>query len=1675
MSSFDVDFSDSLRQLSEFQIRLANMGKALDTLEAKSGKSTSASARLLRDMNREYDKLEKTLIASGADAENLGRTMQTVRDNVNRLMAGMAAQNVKATVTAKALNGEYAEMGRLLRDTADKESYSKSVLRIAQASNNLKNENAALTNGIKLLNTEEGRLNNELKAVTATKQRLLNTDTKLRLVSVEQSAALSSLLTEQGRSNAIAQVTIRSKQQEITETARQDAQLKALERTLASLNGGRQEEITKIQAQIAARKSAIREELTEKKAVTELEMALKREESQLIRLRAQSQLMAGSHGKQVTAIRQQIAAQEQLNRLNAMSTSQLLGLGGSMTRVNVAQQAGAQTAAAFRAAITGLHASFGMYTSATVVAASATYAFTAGVRDSIVTGAEFYDTMQRTRAIMSSGGPQWMGDTGASFKAMEDQVRALGMTTVYTASEVGGGLQQLGMAGFSSSQAITALPASLQLANLANVSMARSADIATNVLMTFGMEARDLGNVVDLMATAVNNSNTDIEQLANALTYAGPAAQTAGYSLQETVAAIEALANSGFKASRAGTGLRRLMVSLLNPTEKGQAVLDKFGISVVDAEGNARGLVDVIGQLNKAFEGLSGPEQLGAVQDLVGVYATPQVSALIGQYNNLEKYTAQNQDVTGAGDRMEAIINDSLAKDWKQMLSAIEEVQLSAFQRLDLRLRTLTSNMSVEILSLLEPIGTLDSGESFTKLDQYLVQAESAVKAIGLGIAGMVAYKFASGNMFRGLSDDAGKAAERLKILSERFGATSASMNTLTPSIAASSTALRSQHAAALAASSGFGALSGAASVAAGALSRIATVGAIAMRALGWVGLLYGIGSALYEVFGSSAQDDLEANAAKVDKLRETYQGLREDIDDVGIASQRRALGSQIEADMEGIRKIQARLDDMRSTQAALKNAGLPQDNMIAGEITTLEALLGTYGNRVQESQKNLDELGESTTDYNDRLRAHGERLREIATLTRDLTSAQESLNRVTIGGGGQSGTAVTIRSNIAEIEARIAKAREGLLTSGKGISLAATQAKPASETFAALEQTAKADAEAAAYKKVATDAQKLLDVENKLVEARKAKTELIDKDNKALAEGNARARPGLREVTQAQEKIVGLEAERLELAEKVDEQSRVYERARRESDAKNLTDAENLSQAKARDLELSKQIAELEKPSDGKAKDIQHLTKLYNEQRSVREQINSLNKGSGRADNKAEREEARDLQTAIRQYEQLEKKIDPVGAAKTELRKSTEAMVLLRQKDIITVEQESKALAELRKAHHAATLAQDKQYQALLKLREAYGRSPFDTASADLAKMNALLRDGKIQLDEYSRLYSNMQKQQIEKATSGLPTANLSVGDASSTPFTDWVGVEVERAQGLGQFQARQKEIEDGLFLRTEAIRQEAEIRRAALAAEQLEAQAHSAKMLEIKKQENDQWLAAQQEFGVQYQAVSKEQAAYGEAMGKMALASAMGSAADLLGQFASAAEGASAAQKAAFVAQKALAIAQIIIYTEMAAAQAMAIPGDYTKVVGLSLASFIRATGYASAGLVAAQAIGSLAGGGGGSSPQMYDTGGTIPYNRVGIVGEYGPELVKGPAHVTGRGASAGRLGGGGGTGGIQVTIAPVTNVQMAPGSTGESSRQEAQQIAELVSTMTKKELQTQMRPNGMLDEWMRSKGSR
>ncbi|QXO06753.1 tape measure protein [Acinetobacter phage JeffCo] len=170
---------------------------------------------------------------------------------------------------------------------------------------------------------------------------------------------------------------------------------------------------------------------------------------------------------------------------------------------------------------------------------------------------------------------------------------------------------------------------------------------------------------------------------------------------------------------------------------------------------------------------------------------------------------------------------------------------------------------------------------------------------------------------------------------------------------------------------------------------------------------------------------------------------------------------------------------------------------------------------------------------------------------------------------------------------------------------------------------------------------------------------------------------------------------------------------------------------------------------------------------------------------------------------------------------------------------------------------------------------------------------------------------------------------------------------------------------------------------------------LTEIEKGELTAKLAEQHKANLNYTMLSQ--------VDTIASAMSMGLS-EITGMLADAGKESNFLYKAMIMAQKAAAIPQMIIATEMGAAKAL----ELGPIAGPPLSMAVRALGYAGIGTVIGTSIAGL-----------FDRGGMVPSGKYGIVGERGPELVKGPAIVTSRQQTAGMAGSRGTGNQVNVTV--------------------------------------------------------
>ncbi len=272
--------------------------------------------------------------------------------------------------------------------------------------------------------------------------------------------------------------------------------------------------------------------------------------------------------------------------------------------------------------------------------------------------AEFGSSMSQVQAITNATATEMVKLTATAAK--------MGSTTEFSASQAAGGLRFLGMAGFSATESIAAMPAVLDLATSASMGLAEAADTASNIMSAFGIAATDASDVADVLAAAATSANTSVSQLGNAMAFVGPVASAMGVEMSDTAAAIGVLSDAGIQGSAAGTGLRRVLSSLANPTGAAAAALADLGVKLEDVNPATTSIVEIVDRL--AASGISAADALTIFGDRGG----PAILALTSQAGSLRELTESLSDVEGESARMATTMRDNLKGDMQSAMSAAE-------------------------------------------------------------------------------------------------------------------------------------------------------------------------------------------------------------------------------------------------------------------------------------------------------------------------------------------------------------------------------------------------------------------------------------------------------------------------------------------------------------------------------------------------------------------------------------------------------------------------------------------------------------------------------------------------------------------------------------------------------------------------------------------------------------------------------------------------------------------------------------------------------------------------------------------------------------------------------------------------------------------------------------------
>jgi TP901 family phage tail tape measure protein len=274
------------------------------------------------------------------------------------------------------------------------------------------------------------------------------------------------------------------------------------------------------------------------------------------------------------------------------------------------------------------------------------------------------------------------GKVAPAFDKLTEKAKMLGRTTAFSASEVADAMGFLAQAGFKTNEILAAIGPTLDLAAASNTGLAETADIASNIMGAFGIKAKEMTRVADVLSLTTATSNVNMEQLAETMKFAGPIASKFGASLEETAALAGLLGNVGIQGSQAGTALKNMFLKLTNPSKKARGFLNKFGISIADQNGKIKSAIKIFQELAPVIGKLPQAAQLPLLNELFGLRGIAGGAELITQAMKkgkrpIEAFTKTLGKSTGVAKDMANTLLRGAPGAIKRMTSALEGLALA--------------------------------------------------------------------------------------------------------------------------------------------------------------------------------------------------------------------------------------------------------------------------------------------------------------------------------------------------------------------------------------------------------------------------------------------------------------------------------------------------------------------------------------------------------------------------------------------------------------------------------------------------------------------------------------------------------------------------------------------------------------------------------------------------------------------------------------------------------------------------------------------------------------------------------------------------------------------------------------------------------------------------------------
>ena len=341
--------------------------------------------------------------------------------------------------------------------------------------------------------------------------------------------------------------------------------------------------------------------------------------------------------------------------------------------------------------------------------------------------ADFDDAMRATQGKLVTA-------TAQDMAKLEEQVRSWAETTRFGAVETANAVKEAASSGWELTEIYEGIPTVMTLAATAGLDLTDATEYLNSALAGLNMDMSESTTLVDQWVMASNRSRASVQDMGEAMQRLG-SLMTFTESSDEVLTLLSVMAEYGTKGAEAGTLLRNVMLRLIAPTAKAAETLDMLdaseeelaelgevdvaaaaeamdtlGLSVFDAEGNLKSIIQVISELRSATSGMTEEEMYPM---LAAIFPTRTLRGIMDLLRTSdEEYAAIQERIrssSGYASEIAELQEGGIGGSIRTLKSAFEELKLTVGEAMNPQIIKVTDALTELIRHISDlPEGTWD-------------------------------------------------------------------------------------------------------------------------------------------------------------------------------------------------------------------------------------------------------------------------------------------------------------------------------------------------------------------------------------------------------------------------------------------------------------------------------------------------------------------------------------------------------------------------------------------------------------------------------------------------------------------------------------------------------------------------------------------------------------------------------------------------------------------------------------------------------------------------------------------------------------------------------------------------------------------------------------------------------